>query len=188
MIIAGIDPGIRGGIAVIHVADGGAPLLLEAADIPVVGAGARERVDGIALRGWIRKHKPEWAYIERAQAMPKQGSSSGFKYGRAVGAIETVFACCDVPVTIIEPAAWKAFHHLRGKDKEAGRQRAIEIFPHAHKWFARKLDHGRADAALIGLYGASPRRAGGQVLNEDAANMPSGLENIPKIVGRPPLG
>jgi crossover junction endodeoxyribonuclease RuvC len=181
MIIAGIDPGIRGGLAVIHVNGGSAPLLLEAVDIPTVGTGARERVDVIALRDWVRKQKPEWAYIERAQAMPKQGSSSGFKYGRSVGAIEAILVCCEVPVTIIEPSAWKAFHHLRGKDKEAGRQRAIEIFPHAHKCFARKMDHGRADAALIAFFGASPRPAGGQVLNEDAASTASGLENIPEL-------
>ena len=36
--------------------------------------------------------------IERAQAMPKQGASSGFKYGRAVGAIEAAIALCAIPV------------------------------------------------------------------------------------------
>jgi hypothetical protein len=36
--------------------------------------------------------------IERAQAMPKQGASSGFKYGRAVGALEGVITCCCLRV------------------------------------------------------------------------------------------
>jgi hypothetical protein len=61
------------------------------------GTGAKERVDAIALRAWIVTHKPQHAYIERAQAMPKQGASSGFKYGRAVGAIEATLACCEIP-------------------------------------------------------------------------------------------
>jgi hypothetical protein len=34
--------------------------------------------------------------------MPNQGASSGFKYGGAVGAIEAVLACCEIPMTGIE--------------------------------------------------------------------------------------
>jgi hypothetical protein len=41
------------------------------------------------------------------RAMPNQGASSGFKYGGAVGAIEAVLACCEIPMTGIEPSAWK---------------------------------------------------------------------------------
>jgi hypothetical protein len=114
----------------------------------------------------IARNKFDWAYIERAQAMPKQGASSGFKYGRAIGAIEAVIACCRIPITIIEPAAWKKFHHLVGKDKENSRQRALQMFPAAHVWLAKKKDHGRAEAALIALCGhelnnaISPRMRG----------------------------
>ena len=86
--ILGIDSGIRGGRAVVAVEDGAAPRLVAAIDIPVIGTGAKERVDVAAIRNFIEQHKPIRALIERAQAMPKQGSSSGFKYGRAVGAIE----------------------------------------------------------------------------------------------------
>jgi crossover junction endodeoxyribonuclease RuvC len=152
--IVGVDPGVRGGLAVITVDDGAAPRLIDAIDIPVTGTGAKERVDAIALRAWIVTHKPQHAYIERAQAMPKQGASSGFKYGRAVGAIEAVLACCEIPMTVIEPSAWKKSHRLRGKDKEGGRQRALQLFPAAHSLLARKQDHGRADSVLIALYGA----------------------------------
>jgi crossover junction endodeoxyribonuclease RuvC len=122
--IVGVDPGVRGGLAIIAVDDGAAPRLIDAIDIPVTGTGAKERVDAIALRAWIVTHKPHHAYIEREQAMPKQDASSGFKYGRAVGAIEAILAGCEVPMTI-EPSAWKKFHHLRGKDKEGGRQPAL---------------------------------------------------------------
>jgi len=132
MKILGIDPGIHGGLALVNI-----------------GVGAKERVDGLAIRTWIQTHQPDHAVIERAQAMPKQGASSGFKYGRAVGAIETAIACCGVPLTIVEPTAWKKFHGLRGGEKEASRQLAIQRFPAAHCLFARKMDHGRAEAALI---------------------------------------
>ena len=153
LAILGVDPGVRGGLAIVVVdADGAAPQLVDAIDIPVAGIGAKERVDVLTIRNWIAQHAPAHALIERAQAMPKQGASSGFKYGRAVGAIEAVTACCVIPLTIVEPAMWKKFHALRGGDKESGRQRALQLFPTAHALLARKKDHGRAEAALIALY------------------------------------
>ena len=151
MKILGIDPGIRGGLAIIEIIDGTAPQLITVSDIPVTGVGAKERVDVLAIRTWIAAHQPQHALIERAQAMPKQGASSGFKYGRAVGAIEATVALCSIPVEIIEPTVWKRFHRLPGKDKEAARQRALQLFPGAHTFFSLKKHHQRAEAALIAL-------------------------------------
>jgi crossover junction endodeoxyribonuclease RuvC len=154
-LVLGIDPGIHGGLAIVEINDGTAPALLEAIDIPTVGIKAKERVDVLALRTWVMAHQPQHAFIERAQAMPRQGSSSGFKYGRATGAIEAVIACCEVAITIVEPSIWKKTHHLRGGDKEGARQRALQLFPSAHASLARKRDHQRAEAALIALYGGA---------------------------------
>ena len=120
-IFCGIDGGVRGGLAVVSIEDGTAPALIASIDIPVAGTGAKERVDPIAIRDWVLAHHPEHAFIERAQAMPRQGASSGFKYGRAVGAIETAIMLAGVPLTIVEPSAWKKFHSLRGKNKEGAR-------------------------------------------------------------------
>ena len=154
MKVIGIDGGIRsGGLAVLELIEGAAPVLVDARDVPTTGVGAKERVDAIAVRNWVMAHQPQHAFIERAQAMPKQGASSGFKYGRATGAIEAVVACCAIPTTIVEPSVWKKFHHLRGGDKEGARQRALQLFPSAHALLARKKDHGRAESALIALAG-----------------------------------
>ena len=152
-VLLGVDPGIRGGMAIVAMNTNAAPCLMDAIDIPVTGVGAKERVDVLAICKWIAQHAPQHALIERAQAMPKQGASSGFKYGRAVGSIEAVITCCEIPLTIVEPSMWKKFHQLRGGDKEGGRQRALQLFPTAHELFARKKDHGRAEAALIALAG-----------------------------------
>jgi crossover junction endodeoxyribonuclease RuvC len=151
MKVLGVDCGIKGGLAIVEINDGTTPQLIAAIDIPTVGSGARERVDAIALQEWLLAHGPQHALIERAQAMPKQGASSGFKYGRSTGALESVIACCGIPMTIIEPTAWKKFHRLRGGDKERSRQRALQLFPSAHALLARKMDHGRGEAALIAL-------------------------------------
>ena len=152
----GLDPGaVSGGCAIVEIGDGVAPQLVDAIDLPIIGVKAKQRIDVLALRAWIQQHRPDHAVIERAQAMPKQGASSGFKYGRAVGALEAALALCEVPMTIIEPPAWKKAHHLRGGDKESGRQRALQLFPSAHALLARKKDHGRAEAALIALAGVN---------------------------------
>jgi Holliday junction resolvasome RuvABC endonuclease subunit len=154
--VLAIDPGaVSGGCAIIEINDGIAPQLVDASDLPVVGVKAKQRIDVLMLRDWIQRHKPDHAYVERGQAMPKQGASSGFKYGRGCGAIEAVIVLCEIPMTIVEPTAWKKFHGLHGKDKEGARQRALQLFPAAHALLARRKDHGRAEAALLALYGAS---------------------------------
>jgi crossover junction endodeoxyribonuclease RuvC len=41
-------------------------------------------------------------------------------------------------------------------DKNASRQRAIETWPEHVRTFARVRDDGRAEAALLALFGARP--------------------------------
>jgi hypothetical protein len=158
MRVLGVDGGIHGGCAVIDIVDDAAPQLLDAIDIPVVGVGAKERVDVLAIRDWIKAHQPDHAVIERGQAMPKQGASSGYKYGRSIGALEATIALCEIPLTIVEPTAWKKFHGLHKAPgqtatevKEASRQRALQLFPSSHALLAHKKDHGKGEAMLIAL-------------------------------------
>jgi crossover junction endodeoxyribonuclease RuvC len=156
MKILGIDPGaVSGGLAIVEINDGAAPQLVDAISLPVIGVKAKQRIDVLALRDWIQQHRPDCAYVERGQAMPRQGASSGFKFGRGCGAVEATIQLLEIPLTIIEASAWKRKFHLRGGDKESGRQLAIQLFPTSHTLFARKLDHGRAEAALIALAGAN---------------------------------
>jgi crossover junction endodeoxyribonuclease RuvC len=152
--ILGADLGIRGSIVVIEITDSAAPVIVMAVDIPVVGSGAKERVDCAAIRDCIVRYKPTRAYLERAGAMPRQGVSSVFKYGRAAGAIEAAITLSEIPAEFVEPSVWKRFFKLPGKDKELARQKALQLFPAAHLLFSRKKDHGRAEAALIALFGA----------------------------------
>ena len=151
--ILGIDPGIRGGLAIISSNDGAAPTLVDAIDIPTVGTGAKERVNVLLIQEWLLQHGPTFAFIERGQAMPRQGASSGFKYGRSVGSAEATITLCGIPLEIVEPSVWKRFFKLPGKNKKAARQKAIALFPTAHQFFARRKDHQRAEAALLALYG-----------------------------------
>lgn len=152
MKVLGVDPGIHGGLAIVQLLENSSRLIA-AIDVPVIGTGAKERVDAIALQEWLLACGPDHAFVERAQAMPRQGASSGFKYGRSVGSIEAVIIVCGIPLELVEPSMWKRTLRLKGKDKESDRQRALELFPHAHDLLKRRKDHQRADAALIAYVG-----------------------------------
>jgi crossover junction endodeoxyribonuclease RuvC len=154
MRVVGIDPGIRGALAVIVMTMDRPFQVVDAIDIPTIGTKAKERINVHAIREWVLQHNPARCFLERGQAMPRQGASSGYKFGRAVGAIEATIALCNVPLEIIEPSMWKRALRLKGKDKEGSRQKALELFPHAQHLLARKKDHQRAEAMLIALYGA----------------------------------
>jgi crossover junction endodeoxyribonuclease RuvC len=152
--VIGIDPGaVSGGCAIVLINDndGAAPQLVDAIDLPTIGVKAKQRIDVLALRTWIQQHRPDYAVIERGQTMPRQGISSGFKFGRGCGALEATLQLLEIPMKIVEPSMWKKFHGLRGKDKESGRQRALMLFPAAHALLARRKDHGRGEAALLAL-------------------------------------
>jgi crossover junction endodeoxyribonuclease RuvC len=158
-MIIGVDPGLSGGIAVVS-SDGNRVDLVTCFHIPVFGKDAKRRVDvgeitrrvRMAVGGSNTHNLIDLCCIERAQAMPEQGASSGFVYGRAVGALEACMAMLLAPVEIIESSSWKRTHGLIKTDKEASRQRAIMLFGSEH--FQLKKDHNVAEAALIAWHGA----------------------------------
>jgi crossover junction endodeoxyribonuclease RuvC len=147
-LILGIDPGVTGAWAII---DHRGNLVL-VGDLPVAGEGARRMVAGAVLADIIKHHRPDRAVVERVGAMPGQGVASMFKFGQAVGTVVGVLAALAVPTLYVAPAVWKRHHNLPA-DKESARQRALELWPARASDFARKLDHGRAEASLIGLWG-----------------------------------
>src|SRR6516162_8932129 len=153
MRIVGVDPGLSGACALLEIANGDTTLV-EVIDAPIIGSGAKQSVDVILLQEWLQRHGPHHAFLERAQAMPRQGASSGFKYGRVVGAIEAALMLCAVPLIVVEPSRWKRHFHLHGADKEGARQLTIRMFPADHRFFARRKDHNRSESVLIGIYGA----------------------------------
>lgn len=146
-----IDPGISGAWS--HFQNGH---LTAVEDLPVMGVGARARIDSGAFAAALncRLVEPRIAVIELVGAMPGQGVSSTFKFGYAAGQIIGVVEALSIPVVWVTPGAWKRSFGL-DKDKERARARAIEAFPHLRSSFARKKDHGRAEAALIGLWGVT---------------------------------
>jgi crossover junction endodeoxyribonuclease RuvC len=151
-MILGVDPGADGALALL--ADDGS--LVDARDMPTVEVASRgrvkQRVSPQAVAAIVREHAVLHAFVERVGSMPNQGVASSFTFGYAAGCIEGVLAGLGVPVTFVAPRTWKRAFKLSAEKGEA-RQRAMQCFPeHAGK-FARVKDDGRAEAALIALWG-----------------------------------
>jgi crossover junction endodeoxyribonuclease RuvC len=91
-------------------------------------------------------------WIEKQQAMPKQGVSSTFKLGYAFGQITTTVALSRTRYTMVTPVVWKRAMNLP-KDKDAARRMAQQWFPDRASELKRKKDEHRAEALLIALYG-----------------------------------
>lgn len=152
MILA-IDPGASGALAFFNVAAGS----LDIIDMPTVevkrGNKDKREISPQMLAALIAARSPTTAVLERVGAMPGQGSSSMYQFGRGVGMVEGVLAALHIPTEYVTPQAWqKAVGARDGKD--GNRQRAAELFPAYAHLFARKKDDGRADAALMAFWRA----------------------------------
>ena len=150
MIVMAIDPGLSGAIAVF---EGGA--LIDITDMPTHelsrNGKAKRQISASALAGIFTQHDPRHVIVEKVSAMPGQGVTSMFSFGRSLGIIEGIVAAYDIPVTYVTPSVWtKAVG--RGAGKDASRARACELYPTHQKSFARVKDDGRADAVLIGTW------------------------------------
>jgi crossover junction endodeoxyribonuclease RuvC len=145
-IVMAVDPGISGAVAFFFPM---VPSRIAVDDVPVAGG----EINTAELARLIRIHRPTLAVLEKAQCMPKNGAVSMFNYGRSYGDVRGVIGALEVPIHFVTPATWKR-HLGLSADKEECRMRAIRMFPSAAESFKLKKHHGRAEAALIALYGA----------------------------------
>lgn len=107
-IIVGIDPGMGGGITVIQ--QNTQPLIF---DVPLkeVGTGKKRHMvyDVVGMSDLLRpfKGKKTVICIEQVHAMPGQGVSSTFNFGRGFGLWEGVSAGLKCDTEVITPQSWK---------------------------------------------------------------------------------
>jgi len=112
---------------------------------------AKRQIAASTLAGIFTQHDPRHVIVEKVSAMPGQGVTSMFSFGRSLGIIEGIVAAYDIPVTYVTPGVWTKGIG-RGAGKDASRARACELYPSHQKSFARVKDDGRADAVLIGAW------------------------------------
>lgn len=153
LIVAGIDPGKTGALAILY------PGAVTFRDVP-----------RIELRG---KDKPAWLdwytdwsnalefacvdliVIEDVSARPGQGVTSMFTFGRSLGYAHAIAAGVRPRprIEFVTPATWKAKLGLLNSGKGASREKCRSIYPSTTHDLQRVKDDGRAEAALIAHYG-----------------------------------
>ena len=151
-LILGVDPGLKGAVALY---DPFLDIIANVFDIPTFEIKGKRKIDLFKLAGWVDANTPtiKVAFIEQPGAMPGQGVSSMFNFGKACGIVEGIVAANFIPMQFVHPAKWKPKMGL-SKDKDRSRQLASQMFPRQAELFARVKDDGRAEAVLLAIYGA----------------------------------
>ena len=152
MLIIGVDPGQKGGIAYWNGVEMSAmpmPLAGKEIDIETLAGATKAKlpvnhlgVQGINLFG----------VVEKVHSMPKQGVSSSMKFGKNYGIILGVLGALRIPVQLVTPQAWKK-EILAGskKDKDAAIEYVRLKYPNVRLIppGCRKPHDGIADAVCI---------------------------------------
>jgi len=157
MRIIGIDPGKKGGVAVIDTVTGKASVY----DIPIkkTTSGAKGHDDFLrkSMLRLLRKAAGKiWTdnvivVIEEQHLFGREGRKSAFTLGVGWGQLLMAVDACELPYLAVNIAEWK---HAMGlnSDKEYSRLRAIEWFPELANQLQLKKHHGRAEALLLACY------------------------------------
>jgi crossover junction endodeoxyribonuclease RuvC len=154
-VILGIDPGLSGALALFTPTTGA----LTVFDVPTFTLGrngkSKREVDTVELARLIDAAGPiAHAFVEQVGAMPGQGVSSVFAFGKVYGLLLGVLAANFIPHSLVPPQRWKRALSVPA-EKDGARARASQLMPaHAGLW-CRVKDDGRAEAALIAYYGAT---------------------------------
>ena len=94
--------------------------------------------------------------IEKVHSMPKQGVTSSFNFGFNAGVVQGMAYAFGLPVVLVPPQTWKHFYGL-DSDKKKSLAKARELFKDFDHYFTRAKDDGRAESALLAMYGATLR-------------------------------
>ncbi len=94
---------------------------------------------------------PDYVFVEDVWSSPQMGVVSAFTFGRNLGIVLGAGAARAM-LTLVRPQEWKAKTQTP-KDKNQARRRAMQLFPNHVDLFARVKDDGRAEAAIITLFG-----------------------------------
>jgi crossover junction endodeoxyribonuclease RuvC len=146
VITVGVDPGKLGAIALVDSYGE----LVDVYDMPVVAKIVSGRLL-IELEDWDVGARFGPVVIEDLHARPGNGSIATFSLGRSVGVVEGVFGALGLPIVYVSPLKWKKAMGVTS-DKETSRRMALDTWPGKAAMFARKMDDGRAEAALIALW------------------------------------
>lgn len=131
-IYIGVDPGASGAVVAIN----------ERFECEFIKNDSTERDIAEFVANWATIDS--FAMIERVNAMPKQGVSSTFKFGKSYGFLRGCLISKSIPFEECSPVVWqRAMGCLSKGDKNVTKARAQQLFPKV------KCTHAISDALLI---------------------------------------
>lgn len=141
MIYIGVDPGKKGGVAVI---DGDGVEVYAWDDQTFVNVMAATMNKGKCI-----------AAVEKVGAMPGQGVSSMFSFGQSFGFILGVLTAFGIGYQLVPPTLWKREFGLLHTEKQASVDVAKRLFPGVSLLpteRCRKESDGMSDSLLLAEY------------------------------------
>jgi crossover junction endodeoxyribonuclease RuvC len=139
----GCDPGASGAFAILDLAGS----IVDVTKMPETPKDMSDYLSEFSPRIRI-------AALEHVHAMPKQGISSAFKFGRNFGMLHMGLVAHRIPFQFVSPGVWqqplgcivtgrKGPTDNKSAKKQLTKARAQELFPN------QKITHAIADALLI---------------------------------------
>lgn len=152
MIVLGIDPGLDGALCIMS-GDESIDTIIDMPTLEVMRGGRpRREPDGHSVNAQLTRWFISHAFMEQAWPRPNEGAIHSFKFGEGYGLLRGILIARGTPITMVSPQAWKRDLSL-GKGKDAARARASELLGHASYLWPLKKHDGRAESALIALWG-----------------------------------
>ena len=155
-VVIGIDPGLDGGIAIL-----GPGKLLACFPMPVTGDKKRtlNRPAVLALFDYSSSMASQvHVFLEKGQAMPKQGGASMYNYGKHCGYLAGLAQGVGFPCEEIVPRVWQKvmLSSGTGDTKSRSVEKAMQLFPRVSLLptpRCRVPSNGMSDALLIAEFG-----------------------------------
>lgn len=147
MIWIGVDPGKNGGYALISKSETGQAVFAYPWD---------DNFFAMEMASLMQfKEHGIVAAVEKVGAMPGQGVTSMFNFGKSAGYIEGVLSALGIPYQLVPPNKWKKEFSLIGKDKQASIMTCHRLFPELdlkRTERCRTDSDGKAEATLLAEY------------------------------------
>lgn len=142
--VLGVDPGVRGGIALLQ--DSGALIHAQPLDPSMTETELVGRIKFMA--DLLAHYGAHVCFFEKVQYMRGDGGKGAFTFGGINGLLRGALLASGVKLCYIYPAMWQArLGCLTGGNKNVTKAAAQKLFP------AVKITHAIADALLIAEYG-----------------------------------
>ncbi|MEC8099948.1 MAG: hypothetical protein VX089_01905 [Pseudomonadota bacterium] len=150
MIIMGIDPGTSGGISIVETKQDKLPQIIFCIKMPIISMYGKKIVDSKTIYDSIKSFEVDLSIIEKVHAMPRQGVTSSFQFGRSFGSLETLAYLLSKRVDYVAPVVWKKYLGVGSSKKDSLDMARLKFG--VNKIWDKKTNDGIAEASLLILY------------------------------------